>query len=84
MTRKRPFALIHEPGTTAGQESRVYHLDDEYDLAIAGTYGTMDDIERELNDYVSPYAQRLNEQYPRLILSLKETVAAQADEREPD
>jgi hypothetical protein len=78
------FALVHEPGTTADQESHIYYLDDGYDLAVAGTYGTMDDIERELNDFLSPYAERITEQYPQLIPSMKQTVAEQSDELKPE
>lgn len=63
------WALVHETGTTQEQQSRIYVLDDGYDLAVAGAYGTMDDIERELHDFVSPYAEQLAEAYPHLIPS---------------
>jgi hypothetical protein len=61
------FALAHEPGVTADEKSQIYYLDDGYDLAIAGTYGTMNDIQRQLKDFASPYAEQLREQYPHLI-----------------
>ncbi len=78
------FALVHEPDTTADQQSQIYYLDDGYDLAVAGTYGTMNEIERELKDFVSPYATRLAEQYPQFISSTRMNVAEQTDEREPE
>ena len=65
------WVLAHEPGVTQEQESQIYCLDDGYDLAVAGTYGTMDDIERNLHDFVSPYAVRLAKQYPQLIPTTK-------------
>lgn len=76
------FALAHEPGTTADQKSHIDYLEDGYDLAVAETYGTMNDIERELNDFVSPYAERLAEHYPHLIPSTRMNVAEQRDARE--
>lgn len=66
------FALVHEPGITQEQQSQIYYLDDGYDLAIAGTYGTMDDIERELRNFVFPYSNRLAEQFPHLIPSMED------------
>ena len=65
------WPLVHEPGTTQEQQSQIYYLDDGYDLAVAGTYGTMADIERELREFVMPYAEQLAEQYPHLIPSSK-------------
>lgn len=65
------WSLVHEPGTTHEQQSQIYCLDDGYDLAVAGTYGTMDDIERELHDFVSPYAEQLSDAYPHLIPSVE-------------
>ena len=54
-------------GTTQEQRSQIYYLDDGYDLAIEGTHGSMDDIERELNAFVLPYAMRLADEFPHLI-----------------
>jgi len=65
------FALVHESGITEDEKSQIDYLDDGYDLAAAGSYGTIDEIERDLKDFVSPYAQRLAAQYPDLIPSLK-------------
>ena len=65
------WALVHESGITQEEESQIYYLDDGFDLAITGTYGTIHDIERDLNDFVSPYAKRLVQQYPQLIPSTK-------------
>jgi len=61
------FALVHQPGITHEQASQIYHLDDGYDLAVAGTYGTIGGIERDLRQFVFAYASRLAEQYPQWI-----------------
>ena len=65
------WTLVHEPNINEEQRSHIYFLEDGYDLAAAGTYGTIDDIERELYNFVFPYAQRLTEQYPHLIPSIE-------------
>lgn len=65
------WALVHQPGITQEEESHIYYLDDGYDLALAGAYCTMDDLERDLNDFVSPYAERITQQYPQLIPATK-------------
>ena len=67
------WALVHDPGTTEEQQSQIYFLDDGYDLAVAGTCGTMDDIEQGLRDFVTPHAEQLAEQYPHLIPSANST-----------
>jgi len=64
------WSLIHEPGVTDEQQSQIYYLDDGYDLAIAGTYGTMADIDRDLRRFVTPYSQVLATKYPDLFASL--------------
>ena len=64
------WALIHEPGITEEQQSQIYFLDDGYDLAVAGTYGTINDIECELREFVTPYSERLANQYPHLVPSI--------------
>ena len=64
------WSLIYEPGLTDEQQSQIYFLDDGYDLAVAGTCGTMDDIERELDEFVTPYSERLVAQHPSLLPAL--------------
>ncbi len=34
-------------------------LDDEYDLAARGTYGTLDQVERDVLAFLEPYASKL-------------------------
>lgn len=60
------YALVHEPGITQEKQDRIYYLDDGYDLALTG-YGSMDDIERELGDFVAPYAHQLADNHPQLM-----------------
>jgi len=67
------WSLILESGITDAQKSQIYYLDDGYDLAVAGTYGSLDDVERELRDFVTPYADRLAEEHPRLFPSTKQS-----------
>jgi hypothetical protein len=63
------WSLIHETGITDEQQSQIYFLDDGYDLAIAGTYFTLEGIDRDLREFVTPYAERLATQYPHLVPS---------------
>jgi hypothetical protein len=63
------WALVHEPSVSSDQESMIYYLDDGYDLAVAGSYGTLADIERELVAFVTPYADNLRALYPHLVPS---------------
>lgn len=65
------WEMVHEPGTTGEQRSQFYYFDDAYDLAAGGTYGNMDDVQRELLVFVSPYAERLAELCPQLIRATK-------------
>lgn len=80
---RRLFALIDEADTTADQQSQIYYLDDGYDLAVAGTYGTMNAIERGVSAFVTPYAERLAEQYPQIIPS-RRINAAEPTDAQPD
>jgi hypothetical protein len=61
------YALTREPGTSPDQSSTIYWLDDAYDLAIAGTYGSLDDVEAGLRNFVVPYTARLYEHHRQLI-----------------
>ena len=61
------FALVHERGITDDQQSMIYHLDDGYDLAVEGSYGTLANTESEFLDFVAPYAEQLRVQYPLLV-----------------
>lgn len=63
----RFWSLKDEPGITDEQESQIYFLDDGYDLARAGTYGTIENVEQELHDFVMPYAQQIRERFPQLL-----------------
>ena len=60
------WALRDEEGITDEQRSQIYYLDDSYDHAIAGTWGVVKDVDRELEEFVTPYAERLAEQFPHL------------------
>lgn len=53
------LSLVHQPDLTQEQRSQIYYLDDGYDLAVAGAYGTLAQIERDFCNFVSPYLQRL-------------------------
>jgi hypothetical protein len=56
------FLLVHDQGVTQEQQSMIYWLDDAYDLAGAGTYGSLDDVLSEFHSFVLPYANRLKAQ----------------------
>jgi hypothetical protein len=51
------FGVREEIGVSSEQKSAIYWLDDAYDLALAGYYGTRDEVEVELRRFVSPYMQ---------------------------
>jgi hypothetical protein len=53
------FALVHDDGMTKDQQSMIYWLDDGYDLAVAGTYGSISQVESEFRSFVEPHAYRL-------------------------
>jgi hypothetical protein len=61
------LSLVHQPGLTQEQRSQIYYLDDGYDLAVAGAYGTLAQIERDFSNFVSPYTQRLGEYVATLV-----------------
>ena len=63
------WALVDVLGITTEEKRQIHHLDYGYELASAGTYGTMADLERELHRFVEPYATRLAELHPQLIPS---------------
>jgi hypothetical protein len=65
------YALAHFDGITSEQQSEIYSLDDGYDLALCGTYGTMEDIEAQLLEFVRPFVKELDQQYPSLMLEMK-------------
>ena len=56
------FAMVHDEDVTDDQRSMIYGLDDMYDLAIAGTYGTVGQVEAEFRSFVQPYVEKLNAQ----------------------
>lgn len=56
------FAMVHDQGVTDDQRTMIYCLDDGYDLALAGTYGTVSQVEAEFRSFVRPYADTLKAQ----------------------
>jgi hypothetical protein len=56
------IAMVHDQGVTGDQRSKIYGLDDMYDLALAGTYGTISQVESEFRSLVRPYADNLKAQ----------------------
>ena len=65
------WSLVYAPGITDEQQSQIYYLDDGYDLALAGTYGTITEIEVELRAFVTPYADKLVRNHPQLFATLE-------------
>jgi len=61
------FALVHDQGVTDDQRSMIYWLDDGHDLAIAGTYGTVSQVEAEFRSFVRPYADTLKAQEAEIL-----------------
>lgn len=61
------FSLVIDDRASSEQRSMIYYLDDGYDLAVAGTYGSLKQIERELVEFVTPYMRQLTERFPQLI-----------------
>lgn len=61
------FALVHSDGVTDEQRFRIYHLDDEYDHALAYPGGTMAEVEHGLREFVSSHADQLVSAYPQLF-----------------
>ena len=61
------YSLARERGLTDEQRLAIYYLDDGYDLAVAGTYGAVQDIDRDLREFVLPYTEKLKSDYPDLI-----------------
>ena len=61
------FLLVYEPEMNKDERSQIYYLDDGYDLAAEGSYGTMSEIEHDLSQFVSPYVEQLRMRHPELI-----------------
>jgi hypothetical protein len=61
------YALVLESGISSDEESAIYYLDDGYDLAVAGTHGSLAEVEAELRRFVMPYAERLQEKHSSLF-----------------
>jgi hypothetical protein len=61
------FKLVHDAGVTDEQQSMIYWLDDRYDLAVAGTYGTIEQVESELNSFMQPYREKLKAQEVEML-----------------
>lgn len=66
---KELYSLAHQEGITPEEASRITYLDDGCDLAYSGLYGSIEQIKRELSQFVSPYAERLISQFPQLFPS---------------
>ena len=54
-TVSRLFRLKFEAVFTAREESYIYSLDNEYDCAVNNIYGTLEDVEIELNKFLGFY-----------------------------
>lgn len=61
------FSLVIDDRASSEERSMIYYLDDGYDLAIAGTYGSLEQVERELIEFAKPYAMQLVEKVPHLF-----------------
>lgn len=61
------WSLIRQQGITKEEEMSIYCIDDGCDLALAGTYGTISDVESEFFAFVTPYAQKLQSEYPEIL-----------------
>ena len=53
------WSLHSEPGITQYQEGMIYYLDDAYDLAIQGSYGSLEQTEADFREFVRPYVAAL-------------------------
>jgi hypothetical protein len=56
------LSLVHDQGVTDQQRIMIYSLDDIHDLAVAGTYGTVGQVESEFRSFVQPYVENLSTQ----------------------
>lgn len=62
------WPLVFEAGISSEQESQIYWLDDAYDLAVAGYYGTLADVDGGFRQFVMPYTQMLQQRCNSLLL----------------
>ncbi len=53
----------------ASQRNSIYRIDDGYDLASSGAYGTIAEVESDFIEFVTPYIARLNEHHAELVAS---------------
>ncbi len=60
--------LLPEPGITEEQRAIIYYLDDAYDLAINGSWGSINETAASLREFLTPYSVQLTEQTKRLII----------------
>lgn len=77
------WSMIHEAGLTGQQRSAIYWLDDGYELATRGEYGTLEEVVQEFCNFVAPYAQNLRDRFPHLI-SLGESLRDSAPKADPN
>jgi len=61
------WSLLHVEGITHEQEAAIYCIDDGYDLALCGSYGTMEDVERQLREFTKPYAERMKAGFGEIL-----------------
>lgn len=66
------YSLVHENGISEAERGMLYHLDDGYDGALAGWYGTLAELEQEFIAFVEPYVQELS---PQLVPRIKDRQA---------
>lgn len=60
---RRLYLLLHEVGLdafTGDEVDAIYSLDDGYDLAVIGTYGTTEHVEAEFIRFVGRYEDQLS------------------------
>ena len=51
------------------QRNSIYRIDDGYDLASSGAYGTIPEVKSDFLEFVTPYIARLNEHHAELVAS---------------
>ena len=51
------------------QRNSIYRIDDGYDLASSGAYGTIAEVKSDFLEFITPYIVRLNEHHAELVAS---------------
>jgi hypothetical protein len=62
------FSLLHANDYTFSrqEEGEIYYLDDAFDLAVIGTYGSIEDVKTLLVEFTEPYVTAVGEMESRL------------------